>query len=484
MIADTRTTDFKRIHEMPPTLALLLWFVLLLALFYFDPAKDSANSAALWIPATWMFILATRLPSQWLGGGSGQALQAYEEGNPLDRTIFLILMVLAISVLISRSFKWGDFFRRNLTLMAFLSFALLSVLWSDLPSVTFKKWFRDLGNYFVLLVVLSDPHPLEAIRTLLRRLSFLLIPLSIVLIKYYPQIGRQYSEWTGAATYSGAATTKDELGAICLVSGIFFFWDTLTRWSNRRERRTKQIIAVNIAFIAMALWLLNMADSATCRVCLALGCLVILAARSEMVRRHPTPLKILIPLAVCLCLFLVFGADMKASIAGAVGRDPTFTDRTLLWSYLLNMKINPVLGCGYESFWLGPRLAQLWDQFAFRPNQAHDGYIELYLNLGVLGESLLIGFLIASYRTICKKMESSSDLASLSLALWAITPIYNITTASLGRSELMWLTFLLGAIVIRRSDEDRIVAFDKGKPTKCLSRTLPLVTQANKFGRA
>ena len=69
--------------------------------------------------------------------------------------------------------------------MVFLLFALLSVLWSDFPLVALKRWFRDLGNYLVILVVLSDPRPLEAVRALLRRLCYLLIPLSILLVKYY-----------------------------------------------------------------------------------------------------------------------------------------------------------------------------------------------------------------------------------------------------------------------------------------------------------
>lgn len=57
---------------MPPSLALFLWFILLVALLRFDPAKDSGTSLALWVPVTWMFILGTRLPSQWLGGQVGQ----------------------------------------------------------------------------------------------------------------------------------------------------------------------------------------------------------------------------------------------------------------------------------------------------------------------------------------------------------------------------------------------------------------------------
>src|SRR5438876_5284476 len=118
-----------------------------------------------------MFVVASRLPSQWLGGGQIQvAAQALEEGNPLDRAFYFLLIGLSIWILASRSFKWADFFARNSALVTFISFALISVVWSDFPLVAFKRWFRDLGNYLVILVVLSDPRPLEAVRTVLRRL--------------------------------------------------------------------------------------------------------------------------------------------------------------------------------------------------------------------------------------------------------------------------------------------------------------------------
>ena len=77
----------------------------------------------------------------------GQVAQALEEGNPVDSAISSALILLAIGILMSRSFKWGSFFSRNIALVAFLSFALLSVCWSDFPFITFKRWFRDLGNY-------------------------------------------------------------------------------------------------------------------------------------------------------------------------------------------------------------------------------------------------------------------------------------------------------------------------------------------------
>src|SRR6266571_4965257 len=226
---------------MPPFLALASWFVLLLALLRFDPAKEKGTSLALSLSAIWLVIAGSRLPSQWLAGRL-DAGGGFEEGSPLDRTIFSILILVAIIILASRSFRWDAFFARNFFLMAFVSFALVSVLWSDFPFVAFKRWFRDLGNYLVVLVVLSDPRPLEAVHTLVRRLCSLLIPLSIVLIKYFPTIGRYYSYWTGSAQYMGATTSKNDLGALCLISGLFFFWDTLRRWPERKEGRTKRII--------------------------------------------------------------------------------------------------------------------------------------------------------------------------------------------------------------------------------------------------
>ena len=73
---------------MPPAIALSLCIVLVLGLFYFDPAKVSKGSVALWVPTIWIFLLASRPPSLWLGGNiwSGGE-QALEQGDPLNRTV-------------------------------------------------------------------------------------------------------------------------------------------------------------------------------------------------------------------------------------------------------------------------------------------------------------------------------------------------------------------------------------------------------------
>ena len=428
---------------MPPSLALFLWLVLLLSLLRWDPVRVPKSSWALWISIVWLFILASRLPSQWLGTDSGGSI---EEGNPVDRAIFFVIIVAAIAVLASRSFNWSNFVSRNLALSAFVAFALLSVVWSDYPFVTFKRWFRDLGNYLIVLIALSDQRPKEAVSTVLRRFAYLMIPLSILLNKYFPQLSKQYDFFTGAATYAGATTSKNMLGVVCLICGMFFFWDTLARWSKRRERQNRRVILLNAIFFLMTIQLLWVSNSATSKLCLALGCIVIYGTQSNIFKRHPKFLRAVVPTIFVLYVVLAVGFNINAEVAQAMGRDPTLTDRTKIWAILLNMHTEPLLGTGYETFWLGHRVDIVWASFPGL-NEAHNGYLEIYLNLGIIGLALLLTFLAASYRNIGKELKASLSLGSLWFALWTIMLFYNITEAAF-RGQIIWVIFLFGGMVV------------------------------------
>ena len=210
------------------------------------------------------------------------------------------------------------------------------------------------------------------------------------------------------------------LGVLCLVSGLFFFWDTVTRWADRKERRTRRIILVNIAFIAMTLWLFNISNSTTSSVCLVLGCLVIAAAHSKAVQAPPRfsqGADSSRNSVLYLILAFGFGMDISAVVAEAVGKDPTLTDRTKIWSFL--SACTPIRSLAPDtraSGWALDSNCSGRMPALGRINEAHNGYLEVYLNLGIVGLFLLGWFLIASYRTICRRLESFSSLGSLSLA--------------------------------------------------------------------
>ena len=309
---------------MPPDLALLLWLVLLVGLWCFDPAKEPKVSAGLWVPLMFMFFLASRQPSQWISGqvwaDAGGMNSAAQEGNALDRSVSLTLFLLGIGILLSRSFRWSGFFRKNLALTAYLLFALASVLWSDFPFLVIKKWVRDLGSFVMVLVVISDAHPVEAVSTLFRRVGYLVLPLSVVLIKYFPDLAWQFDEWTGEATFCGAATSKNMLGIVCLVCGIYFFWDTVVRWPQRKNRIQKQVMLVNAVLSYLTWWLLVTCNSVTSMTCLIIAYLVILTAHSKAIQRHPGILSVAIPASFLIYAVLFFGLGLSGAFAAAVGR--------------------------------------------------------------------------------------------------------------------------------------------------------------------
>ena len=85
-----------------------------------------------------------------------------------------------------------------------------------------------------------------------------------------------------------------------------------------------------------------------------------------------------------------------------------------LWRYLLAVPLNPVFGVGFESFWLGDRLPALAGTHSGGIQlQAHNGYLETYLNLGLLGLIMFFALIASTFRkyagTFCR---NSSGVAS------------------------------------------------------------------------
>src|SRR5213594_940358 len=207
---------------MPQGVATVVYALVILALVLLDRDRESRVSPALWIPVAWVSIGASRAVSQWFGVTPAMGSpEQYLEGSPIDRFILTGLLAAGLIVLLARGRRTGTFLRANGPILLFFLYCAVSVLWSDYPEVAFKRWTRAAGDVVMVLVILTDTDPSAAVKRLLARTAFLLIPVSVLLIKYYPDLARGYIHefWTGTWTpyVTGVATGKNSLGYVCLV---------------------------------------------------------------------------------------------------------------------------------------------------------------------------------------------------------------------------------------------------------------------------
>src|SRR6266478_3854667 len=289
---------------MSPPIATVVFAFGILGLFWLERDRNSRVSGALWIPVVWMLIAGSRMVSEWLQVAPATTVDQYLEGSPLDRLVLGSLLAAGLIVLVSRGTKVVTVLRANGPILLFFFYCAVSVLWSDYPDVAFKRWTKAVGDLVMVLVVLTDDDPLAALKRLLARAGFLLIPVSVLLIKYYPDIGRGYNPWIWTPYYTGVATTKNLLGMISLIFGLGSLWRIFQEFrSGDRKHRTGPLIAHG-ALLAMVLWLFWVANSVTSLSCFVLGAGLMVVAR--MLRLAQKPL--FVNLFVAAVLARLYGA--------------------------------------------------------------------------------------------------------------------------------------------------------------------------------
>src|SRR2546427_210154 len=80
-------------------------------------------------------------------------------------------------------------------------------------------------------------------------------------IKYYPEWGRGFDEWTGGAFNMGIAQDKNCLGADLLILGLFLFWYFLRTWRTEKSRARRNELILIGGLLLGGWWLLSMAHS-------------------------------------------------------------------------------------------------------------------------------------------------------------------------------------------------------------------------------
>ena len=413
------------------------------------------TSIAIWIPVVWLALASSRNVGEWIALGQPmEGDSAYLEGNPVDRAVLGGLMVLGIAVLIARRRRTWALLRANAPVAWFFIYCGMSSIWSDYFDVSSKRWVRGLGDLVMVLVVLTERDWLAGANRWLTRVSFLLLPISVLFIRYYPNMGRTYGRWDGKMVWTGVTTGKNSLGMICMLFGLVSVWRLIAAFQTPHPLRKKNPLIAHAVILATAVWLLWMANSVTSIACLVLGSMVMFLTSRRAVIRRPALIHGIVA-TVFAGAFCVLFLGIGTGLLTEVGRDSTLTGRTDIWQLAISLSGNPLIGTGYESFWLGPRLDKIRTIYPNHVNQVHNGYLEIFLNLGWLGVLALAAIIVTGYPKVITAVRRRDIGSHLRLAFFVVAIIYNFTEGAFKMMAPIWICFLLAimAPVVRKRVE-------------------------------
>jgi exopolysaccharide production protein ExoQ len=334
---------------------------------------------------------------------------------------------------------------------------LVSIIWSDYQFVSFKRWVRVVGTFIMALMVLTEAKPYEAMQAILRRIIYVVIPFSFLLVKYFPRLGVSFGRWSGDAFYAGATLNKNTLGEICMLAIFFIVWGFVRRREGNDPARPKHQTLAEIAILALTAYLMkgpsgygatSVSYSATSIVVLVAGLAAFFALRRLKTRiAYLGRVLCLTLLAIGLVTMFLNAFDLSpmALVAESVGRHANLTDRTdKIWAVLLPIAWqHPILGAGFGSFWIAPV-----PDLTLDVNEAHNGYLDVFIELGVVGLVLVFFIFVEYFKKAKQEFQVFFDWAAFRLSFLLIILLHNWSETTLLRSrEILWNLLVLFLVV-------------------------------------
>jgi O-antigen ligase len=443
---------------MPPAVASIIFAIGIAGLFYLDRDESARPSKALWLVVIWLGTNGSRPVSAWLGMDLSPGTGGLPPTSLLDQAVAGTLELLGVIVLIRRRSGVTGLLKASWPILLYFSFALVSLSWSDFPGWGFKRWVRSLGDLLIALIIVTDAHPTEALRRLFSRLGFVLLPASVLLIRYYRELGTVHDGW-GASENTGVTTDKNMLGVLTYLFTLGALWQVLSLLRDRKQPNRRRRLLAQGTLLAFGIYLLFIAHSATSGACFVLGAGLMLAMARPLFRRRPQAVHALVlVILVTGGLTALLGGTGEA--ANAMGRSEDLSGRSEIWKLVIPLAPNPIGGAGFETFWVGPRERIFCTEITRAgalscPHMSHNGYIEMYAQLGWIGLGLITLILGQGYGRTLRAFRRDPAVGALLVAYVVTAVPYNITETAFTIGHMSWFFLLLSVFAANRLNRRR-----------------------------
>ena len=350
-----------------------------------EAVPNAAQDDYIWQPFwIFMFVLAIiQFSTAWIFppskfGGIETMINEKPFGVPFQYTLWLTLVV-GICVHISRA-GFDMFIKVLVPWLPFLGAALIASVFGITPISSFRGiifWFLGAIAAFTAAWELAPRVSLKVLTNMLAGIVILSVFLALVL----PSVGAQVQ----GAVWRGVFSNKNQLGwisALILVVCVNVW--TRQRWKLPALVTLLAVVclfksgskgALVAAIVTMGyLWLVSLLRS---RVTVALGVTAVLFS------------------LICV---LLFGFFIMPELLSILGKDPTLTGRTIVWSMYFNSMMNtPFLGAGPGAY---TNLSELTAPLAMRLVELgaivtpHNAFLGAFGDAGIVGLLAFAGVLI------------------------------------------------------------------------------------------
>lgn len=361
-----------------------------------------------------------------LSGGANEG--ELEQGSAqIDNSIILVLFflnyLLTFFLLVLRWKKVVYVLSKDRLICGLLGLAIFSFLWSANPSKTISRIVALTGTTMFGLYLATRYTMKEQLNLLAWTFGISVVlsfGFAVALPKYGIMGGIHAGKWRGIYNH------KNVLGKFMPLSTIIF----LTLANDLKKNRWILWAVCSLSFLLL---LLSNSKSSL------INCIILLAAypvfqilRWNYQRMIPGFVS-LISIGGSLYILLISNLDV---LLGSLGKDATLTGRGDLWPLVLDeIWKRPWLGYGFGAFWNGLNGAssQLWYASGWTPPNAHNGFLDLWLQLGLVG---LFLFAIAYFFTFIKSLLYIRNTHT-SIWIWPLLYLIYLFLANLGETSLM-----------------------------------------------
>jgi exopolysaccharide production protein ExoQ len=278
------------------------------------------------------------------------------------------------------------------------------------------------------------------------------VVLSFPFATLLPQYGQMGGSHTGS--WRGVYTHKNGLGTN-MVSSIMAYM--ILYFQSSRYR----CLALLMILLSTVLILFSKSTSSLLNAIFIITALLIL----KVIRwRYRSLIVAVMSTTLALEISLIWLIGNAQTLADGLGKDLTLTGRTVLWGAVWEMiQRQPWFGYGFGGFWdvnTGGEAAYVWLATGWKMNHPHNGFLAIWLDLGIVGLTIFMILLAQSfYRSLLLARIDYSAASFLPVVSLFFLVTSNLTeTALLSPNSFPWLIFVtLTLTVIKELEKQAIV---------------------------